>query len=330
MLVLVLMFAAIKLSAQMTVSIGEQMHCENSNVLSPVNVSAFDDVAAFTFYISMDTLMVAYIEVLNPHTELSGGLIIANFVASASTLIITWQSLTAADIPEGKLFDLSIEYHSGMPELVFLSNCEIALSDFSVVQNVNYVNGQFIPAIVIVEQPQPVSIYEGEQAQFSIGLQTAGDQVFLWQQNDGSGWSDLYETAPYEGVNTPFLSIIVVPYSFNNFSYRCKVSFENCDGVSDPAVLTVSPLSVISYNNSGNEDFSVFPNPCLNIIKFEISEMKGVNRLQLLNLLGEVLIDESALSPSGNINLSNFDPGIYILQLTRNNSTRETVKVLKH
>lgn len=119
MLVLVLMFAAIKLSAQMTVSIGEQMHCENSNVLSPVNVSAFDDVAAFTFYISMDTLMVAYIEVLNPHTELSGGLIIANFVASASTLIITWQSLTAADIPEGKLFDLSIEYHSGMPELVF-------------------------------------------------------------------------------------------------------------------------------------------------------------------------------------------------------------------
>jgi hypothetical protein len=73
----------------------------------------------------------------------------------------------------------------------------------------------------------------------------------------------------------------------------------------------------------------VYPNPCGDLINFKIAGTENEFRLQLLNLLGEVLVEQHALNPSGSIILDSFNPGIYFLQLIRNNGTRETVKVLK-
>jgi hypothetical protein len=329
MLVLVLMFAHGMLSAQMTVSIGEQLHCENSEVFVPVNVSDFNDVAAVTLYISLDTLTAEYIEIVNPNAQLSGGSIIANFVESTSVIIITWQSMAPATIPSGKLFDLKMDFHEGDAALIFLGDCEIALSDLTVVQNVIYVDGLLVDAIQFDLQPQPVTVTEGENTVFEVTLQFSGNHIFQWQVNDGSGWSDLEETPHYADTKTAQLAILDVPYSFNNYLYRCQVTFDNCSKASDAALLTVSPLMVVNTKSQVEPLIQVYPNPCGDLINFKIAGTENEFRLQLLNLLGEVLVEQHALNPSGSIILDSFNPGIYFLQLIRNNGTRETVKVLK-
>jgi len=330
LLAVVLLSCQMMLSAQMTVSIGNQLHCENSEVMVPVSVTGFVDVAAFTLYISTDTLQAEYLEVVSPNAQLAGGMIIANFVPELSTIILTWQSMSAANIPEGILFELKMYFHPGVATLDFLDNCEIVLSDLSVVQDVTYVKGVLLEAIQIEQQPQDVSVTEGEQAAFEVVLLLTGDHDYQWQCNDGSGWTDLSETLNYSGVKTAQLTISNVPASFNSNDYRCLIAFDDCSEYSDSALLTVTPSSVdVASPADGSVGLHVFPNPCNDLLKYSFSRRQEESRLQLIGLTGEVLIDAEARYPSGNIPLEDVLPGIYFLQCTRNDGTRETVKVVK-
>jgi len=329
-LMLLLIFTAGSLSGQMTVSIGEQFQCENAEVYVPVAVSDFTDVAAFTFYIQIDTLKVEYLSIENPNAQLSGGGVISNFAGANSQIIITWSSMTAANIGSGKLFDIKMNYHQGYPTLVFQNQCEIALSNFTIVENVIYQNGLLVPLIQVAGQPQNVSVIEGQQAQFNLTLESFAGMAFQWQKYDGSTWSDVVGELPYSGVNTNQLTIDDVPLSLNNFAFRCSVQFGDCYKMSDSATLTVNPLTVIS-NKSKDESIScVFPNPCNGKLNYLIKDSEKDFRIKIVNLLGKTVFDVSPQVFSGSILMDNFDPGIYFFQVMNNNVCRQTVKVLKH
>ncbi len=328
-LAIVLMFTGGQLFGQLTVSIGEQLRCENSEVLLPFNVSDFSDVAAFTFYIQIDTLKVEFIDVVNPNVQLAGGGIISNFIPEGSYFIITWQSMSGVSISNGQLFDLMMNYHEGNSNLFFSDNCEIALSDLTIVENAIYEDGLLMPAIEITGQPEPVSVTEGQQAQFGISLQNYGEQTYRWQQYDGTAWSELDETAPYEGVFSNQLIIQNVPLGFNNYAFRCKVLYDDCLVISDSARLTVSPLTVISIPDKSRPLLRVFPNPAGEVLYYIVDSERSNFNLQLLNLLGEVIVDVFNATFEGNISLENIRPGIYFFRLSDTNFTNEIVKVVK-
>jgi len=329
-LMLLLIFTAGSLSGQMTVSIGEQLQCENAEVYVPVSVSDFTDVAAITFYIQIDTLKVEYLSIENPNAQLSGGAVISNFVGASSLIIISWSSMSAANITNGKLFDLKMNYHEGYAGLVFNDQCEIALSNLTIVENVIYQNGLLMPVIQIIGQPQSVSVTEGQQAQFNLIMESFAGMAFQWQKYDGFSWSDVEGELPYSGVNTNQLTIDDVPLSLNNFAFRCIVQFEDCYKMSDSATLTVTPLTVIS-NKSKDESIScVFPNPCYGKLNYLIRDSEKDFRIKIVNIAGETVFDVSPKSFSGSILMDNFDPGIYFFQVMNNNVCHQTVKVLKH
>jgi len=329
-LMLLLIFTAVSLKGQMTVSIGEQSQCENSVVLIPVDVSDFNDVAAFTFFIQIDTLAVEYVSIENPNVQLSGGSVVSNFVGTISQIIISWSSMSSANISDGKLFDLKMNYHEDYAGLVFNNQCEIALSNLTIVENVNYQNGLLMPVIQIIGQPQSVSVTEGQQAQFNVTLESFAGIAFQWQKHDGLSWSDLEGELPFSGVNTNQLSIDNVPLSLNNFAFRCSLQYEDCSKMSDSASLTVSPLTVIS-NKSKNESLSyVSPNPCFGKLNYVIKDSEKELRIKIVNIAGETVFEVSPRFFSGSILMDNFDPGIYLFQVMSNNVIFETIKVLKH
>lgn len=314
-------------SGQTTVSIGTQIFCENSFASVPVQVTGFHDVAAFTLYLSIDTLMVKFQSIQNPHQSLSGGIIVSNFVPSLSQIIIAWQSMNAATIESGKLFDISVQFLQGPTLMEFLPSCEIVKNDLSIVQNVTYENGMLDNALRIFAQPQAITVTEGEIAQFSISTYTSEALSYQWQVNNGTGWSDLNEIPPYFNVKTSQLQINPVSLSLNNHLYRCRITFDNCTGTSDHAMLTVMPLSVVLNPHSKVQGFHVYPIPATKAIMLEIDNYEAGMVVHLINLEGKIIKTLPVHNGHQEISLQEVPRGNYLITLFGKNIPLATQKI---
>jgi hypothetical protein len=79
-----------------------------------------------------------------------------------------------------------------------------------------------------------------------LGVQANGTGVsFRWQVNKGFGFEYLSTDNNYENVNSAQLLIKNIPFSFNNYEYRCEV-FSSClSTFSNSATLQVDPTITI-------------------------------------------------------------------------------------
>lgn len=86
----------------------------------------------------------------------------------------------------------------------------------------------------ITRQPQDVIVEEGETARFSVAA-TGENLTYQWQQSsdDGSSWADI------AGANASTYSIPNAATEMSGYWFRCVVSGDGGNAISDPAVLTV-------------------------------------------------------------------------------------------
>lgn len=75
----------------------------------------------------------------------------------------------------------------------------------------------------VVGQPSNVVICENDNTFFQI-VATGPSLVYQWQIDQGSGFVDLSNVAPYSGVTTDILTITSAPFSIDNALFRCIVS----------------------------------------------------------------------------------------------------------
>jgi hypothetical protein len=66
----------------------------------------------------------------------------------------------------------------------------------------------------------------------------------------------------------------------------------------------------------GNMRF-IYPNPVRD--KLNVSNLKGVNQLQIINVAGKVVYSESVNSLNHSINIANYSKGIYLLRINAGN-----------
>ena len=92
----------------------------------------------------------------------------------------------------------------------------------------------------VTTQPTNRTICQGSNTTFTVlGAGTA--ITYQWQVNDGTGWVDLTNTAPYSGVTTTTLTITTATYLMNNYQYRVIISGAcNPPATSNAATLTVN------------------------------------------------------------------------------------------
>ncbi len=90
---------------------------------------------------------------------------------------------------------------------------------------------------VITNQPKDsTNVCPGGNASFSI----AGNNIdnYLWQVNNGSGFTEITDGGIYNGATTNTLKITGVTLDMNNYEYRCVVSNNYSKDTSDIAYLT--------------------------------------------------------------------------------------------
>lgn len=82
---------------------------------------------------------------------------------------------------------------------------------------------------------------------------------------------------------------------------------------------------VFSTEKLDNFTLTVYPNPSSENI--QIKGMEGGN-LTLLNLSGQTLFTQKNVSENQNVNISHLSPGVYILNMVKNNVSKQ-VKIIK-
>jgi gliding motility-associated-like protein len=108
-----------------------------------------------------------------------------------------------------------------------------------------------LPAFI--SQPANTTVCSGQAATFSVNASPA--LAFQWEvdDNSGSGFVVLRESATYSGVNTSVLTINAIPGNFDQNKYRCIIinSSTTCQNSSSPALLTVLPAPNNAVSDPG-------------------------------------------------------------------------------
>jgi len=270
--------------------------CPESQVTVALNVENFNNIAAMTLYIGYDTAQLTFVTVQNIHPVFQG-LIYNNMMVPAPQIGISFTSINGVTLLSGKLFDMVFTFKSNTSILSFNPGCDIIDPDFEEIP-VTYVSGGVFPIISILNQPQSVTVTAPEPAAFSV--LTTGGNSFQWQRSTNSGitFTDLTNTALYQGVNTKTLQITSTNQLINGSFYRCKIISGDCIVYSDHGVLMVVNLvhqqfilsagwnSLATYLNPTDTDPEVLFAPILNDLQIVISGDKVFNPSAGVNTLG--------------------------------------------
>lgn len=238
-------------SQNATATIEDALSCAGDTALVAVDVTDFIDVAAMSIFIGYDTNHVDFLSLKNIHPSITGN-IFAN--ATDGEIGIAYSSVTGFTINSGKLFDLEFNVFGDTSYLPFNEGTEIANSSLENIP-VETFPGSISNGLVIIDQPDSVQAYPDTDVVFAIAV--AGTPVLQWQENTGSGWTDLQNNSTYSGVNSDTLMIFDIPLSFNGNLYRCELTAGNCSSISDIALLEVAtayPAATLGYTLSCPEE----------------------------------------------------------------------------
>ena len=122
--------------SQVNASVGEQISV-------PISVKDFFNIGAITIKIQYDSSVLNFDGIANAPSNMASG-------NTSSVISLSWASLTALNIADGKLLDLKFTYKSGSSDLTFLPQTVVANSDaipISVTLNNGVVSGDPSQAI---------------------------------------------------------------------------------------------------------------------------------------------------------------------------------------
>lgn len=181
----------------------------------------------------------------------------------------------------------------------------------------------------ITTQPTDKVVTTPNGTSFSVTA-SGSNNLYRWQSNNGSGWSDVPNSSPYSGTSSQNLNIISTSLSMNGYQYRCVVS-SSCTTTtktSNAATLTVSTSSSGCNNDYScsakvlNISSSCFTTSCstLGATNQSIPFYGGVNCANLYNSSRTdddvwLSITPTYTSPvtikvTPTSNLTNFDPSV--------------------
>ena len=128
----------------------------------------------------------------------------------------------------------------------------------------------------IQQQPQSNTFYTVPGDAYFTVIHSDTTATYQWQENTGSGWSNLSDQGVYSGTATDSLILTGITASLNGYEYRCLVDACSMD------TTNLATLTVVDNIGIGEvlTDVVVSPNPTsgiLNIVLTSLSEYEVFN-----------------------------------------------------
>ncbi len=161
--------------------------------------------------------------------------------------------------------------------------------------------------------PISVNTYVGGSATFTANSSITGGS-YRWQENSGSGFTDISSGAPYSGISTNSLTISPLTSALSGNYYRCISSSDlGCSDTSAAALLlTTAGVGYIELNNA----LTVSPNPASNLLNIQLALDNA--EIQMFSLDGKLCIAHVVNGRNTTLDISQLPTGIYILKTTIN------------
>lgn len=153
------------------------------------------------------------------------------------------------------------------------------------------------------------TVLSGGLATYTI-TDTGGTATYQWQENAGSGFTNLSNATPYSGVTTKTLTVNPVSATMNGYQYRCVRNGGSCIDTSNAAKLIV-PTTGISI--LAKQDFSMLPNPANHYLTINANEM--INKVEIFNVVGQKVFSQQYSANKISIDISSFQKGLYFIKL---------------
>ena len=143
--------------------------------------------------------------------------------------------------------------------------------------------------------------------------------TYQWQQNNGTGWTNLSDFGIYSGTTTDSLVLTGITTSLNGYGYRCIIDACTMD-TTDVAYLSV--VDNVGIEESAN-DLVVSPNPTSGLVSVNLTSPANY---EVYNMNGQKVLQGKT---EGKIDLTNLPAGSYQLFLNteEGNSTRTLQKL---
>ena len=304
---------------QVVVKMGEYAGCSNTEIGIPIGVENFEDVAALTLYIKVNTDQVEFVGVENINEVFLSGDFFGEINLQSQVITLTWFSMTPVNLDDGIMCSIRVLLKGDFVNLNFQNECEIGRSDLSVIDNVEYRNGTLAALNNMEVDPVSQSLIEGSKATITvIGL--PGQVTCQWQVGQGEDWTNLTETSPYSGTQTPQLDIQPVSAGMTNYFYRCLLTSNSCSEGSLSSELLVTPNGVGGWNgNIESAALLVYPNPVASHLNCTVNADLPSAEWIVVTIAGtKVLYQQLGDLTSGQellLNTADLNQGIYIIKL---------------
>ena len=165
---------------------------------------------------------------------------------------------------------------------------------------------------VITLQPATLEITAGGTAVYTTSSTITG-ATYQWQQDAGTGFTNLTNAGPYSGVTTPTLTVTGATVSMNYYLYRCIVSNSwGCTDTTAQAILKT--LGVIDQFPNNSYAVSVYPNPAHNELTLH-SVYQPIQEVVITNLLGQTVFSDFYKTESAKIDISYLPAGVYLIKM---------------
>lgn len=143
----------------------------------------------------------------------------------------------------------------------------------------------------------------------------------VWYDNSGQMQVDPLEASTVmemDGV------IGIIAYNFSNYRLlpRNNDDFININIELEPTSLPGSPLDI---NEINNVTFQLYPNPATEYINLKLDSNKEAD-VNIYDLSGRHILYQNISGSSAQIQISELDPGTYILQVGKRNNSKNAIQ----
>lgn len=331
-LLLIVMLLSINAIGQPSVKIGDMKGCNNTEILIPFSIENFEDVAALTLFIKVDTSNIDYVGIENVNDIFSEGDLIGGINYDSQLISLNWFSITAANIDSGLMCNMRVLLKNGNATFDFQENCEFVRSNLSIIENVEYANGTISNLSTFAIQPNSQTLIEGGLANIEM-LDIPNGVSCAWQIMEGGDWLDLNDEVPFSGVSSFQLSIDPITLDLNESSFRCLLSIDVCSTASNESLLQVIPNGITEMNGFEQNVFTAYPNPTTNSLTCHFNMDVSLAEIKMISTKGKLVLYEQignvTKGQENMLNTTDLKPGNYILQLCENGKIITSLKIIK-
>ena len=147
-------------------------------------------------------------------------------------------------------------------------------------------------------------------------------QELMGQVDMGGTWTDVNNVGGmYNGIFNPSAA------AAGTYTFMYSVSNGTC---SDSAMVMVTVDECLGVNENENTSLEAYPNPVNTTLTIENINVDGNATISLVDMQGKVVYNNTVSNLKGNfqLDMSNFESGVYFVRLTTENTNQE-IRVVK-